>query len=80
MSDAKIRREVLVGSLLLVIGLFLCIIVGLAVHMQIDSLNLNQFDARSSMNNLAMLLTLLAVACLFFGAVSGYIIGKYRHS
>jgi hypothetical protein len=73
------RREVLIGSLLIVVGLVVSIIVYFAVRIQIDILDVARADLRSSINNLAILLILLSVACLFLGTVGGYLIGKYRH-
>lgn len=80
MSDGKVSREVLVGSLLIAVGFFMCIIAGLTVHVQIDLLDLTRLDVRGSIDNLVALLTGLGVACLFLGVVSGFLIGKYRHT
>ena len=80
MSDGKIRREVLVGSLLIIVGLFVCIIAYFAVRIQVDVLDTARLNVRESFDNLTALLTILAVGCLFLGAISGYIIGKYRHT
>ncbi len=79
MSDGKIRREVLVGSLLIAVGLFMSIIAYFAVRIQIDVLDLARLNVRDSISNLAILLTILSVACLFLGALGGYLIGKYRY-
>jgi heme A synthase len=78
-SDGKIRREVLVGSLLIAVGLFMSIIAYFAVRIQIDVLDLARLNVRDSISNLAILLTILSVACLFLGALGGYLIGKYRY-
>jgi multisubunit Na+/H+ antiporter MnhG subunit len=79
-SNGKIRREVLVAYFLIAIGVFVCIMAYLAVSIQIDVLDLARLNTRGSINNLTALLTLLAVGCLFLGAVSGFLIGKYRHT
>jgi uncharacterized membrane protein YidH (DUF202 family) len=79
-SEGKIRREVLVGSLLIFVGLLVCITAYLAVRIQIDVLDLAKLNTRDSISNIVALLTILSVACLFLGTVSGYLIGKYRHS
>jgi len=80
MSDGRIRREVLVGSLLLALGLFGCVIAYFQVRDQVVSLDLQRLDVRSSIINLTGLLMALSVACLFLGAVGGYLVGKYMHS
>jgi len=79
LSDGKIRREVLIGYLLIAGVFFMCIIAYFVVRIQVDAVDLTRLDVRGSISNLAMLLTLLAVACIFLGAISGYIIGKYGH-
>jgi hypothetical protein len=76
-SDGKIKREVLVGYLLLAVGGLLCITGGVVVSIKVSTLNLAQFDARDSVNNLVILLTLLSIGTLFVGTVSGYLIGKH---
>lgn len=80
MSDGKIRREVLVGSLLIVVGLFVCIMAYLSVQIQVDVLDVARLNTRESISNIVAFLTILSVACLFLGTVSGFLIGKYRHS
>jgi hypothetical protein len=79
-SDGRIRREVLVASLLIAIGIFVCVMVYLAVSIQINVLVLGGVDVRGSFSNLAALLTLLAVGCLFLGVISGFLIGKHRRT
>jgi hypothetical protein len=79
-SDRKTRREVLVGSLLIVAGLFVCIMAYLAVQIQVDVLDVARLNMRDSINNIVAFLTILSVACLFLGMVSGFLIGKYKRS
>jgi hypothetical protein len=79
-SDGKIRREVLIGSLLIAAGFFLCIIAYFGVVIQVDILDVARLNSRDAINNLVALLTLLSVGCLFLGVLGGYIIGKYRHT
>jgi NAD/NADP transhydrogenase beta subunit len=79
MSNGKIRREVLIGVLLLAIGFLGCVVAYFSVRVQVDSLDLTRLDVRASINNLEALLIVLSVACLLLGALGGYLIGKYRH-
>ena len=57
MSSGKIGRGVLVGSLLIAVGFFMCIIAYLTVHIQVDVLDLARLNMRDSINNLVALLT-----------------------
>jgi hypothetical protein len=79
LSGGKVRREVLIGVLLLAVGFLGCVVAYFSVRVQVDSLDLTRLDVRASINNLGAFLIVLSMTCLLLGAIGGYLIGKYRH-
>jgi len=79
MSGGKARYEVTLGVVLLVVGLFACLSVYITVYSQIMSLGAG-VDVQNRALNSESLLVGLSVACLFIGALGGYLIGKYMHT
>jgi len=79
MSGGKVRYEVTLGVVLLVVGLFACLSVYITVYSQIMSLGAG-VDIQNRMLNSESLLIGLSIVCLSIGALGGYLIGKYRHT
>jgi integral membrane sensor domain MASE1 len=77
MKDGRVRYEVLIASILLVVSIVSLVLAYFMVSGQIALFDLSRLDVRGSMQNLAFLLTLLSFASLFMGAVIGWLFGKY---
>jgi len=79
MSDRKIRYEILIEAVLIVVAIASIAWAQTKFFGDIALLDLSRLDVKASMQNLATLLSLLSLAMLFSGAIAGYLIGKYSH-
>ncbi len=81
MSQEKVSHVVsldLIGLVMIVATFIVCLSAYFTVSRQIAVLDLQRPDLRTSMENFALLLTMLSVVTLLIGAVAGYLIGRYR--